>query len=335
MRSLTAVVIGCGQIGSLYDLHRPQASPQTHAGAYAADPRIVLRGGADPDAGRRKLFADRWGVRAWADARELLEAEHPDLVSICTPPEHRYPLVAAAVEAGARAVWCEKPMATSVAEGQRIVEWCAAHDVMLAVNFIRRWDPLHQAVRQWLAGGGLGRALHAVCQYSRGVDNYASHAVDLTRFLFGEIARVRALPPATDGARTDPSLTGELITAAAPVTLVGCADVSYALFEFGIFGSAARLLLVEGGQQAKISLPEADLASGTLAEAEIAKQFPPGLQGTMSLVLDNIVKSVRGEEPLRCSGIDGLRALEVTEALKQSAGMNGMWIETGRERYGH
>ena len=76
-------------------------------------------GGADPHEGQRAIYAERWGMqgRVYADYRELLEKEQPEIVSVCTTARVRAEIVEEVAGSGARAIWAEKPVALTLEEG--------------------------------------------------------------------------------------------------------------------------------------------------------------------------------------------------------------------------
>ena len=87
---------------------------------HAAGDRVRLVAAADVDAERLEGFCARHGIPGlYADAGELLEAERPDLVHICTPPGTHASLALLSLEAGAW-VFCEKPLCGSLADLDRI-----------------------------------------------------------------------------------------------------------------------------------------------------------------------------------------------------------------------
>ena len=70
----------------------------------------------------------------------------PDVVSVCTPAAGRADLVTRLLEAHRpRLIVCEKPLETSAAGRQRIVEACARTDVRLVVNYTRRYEHVYRA----------------------------------------------------------------------------------------------------------------------------------------------------------------------------------------------
>jgi predicted dehydrogenase len=95
----------------------------------------------------------------------MLERERPDLVSICTWPHLHAEMAIAAAAAGARAIHCEKPMATTWGEARRMADACAARGAQLTFNHQRRLLGPFQAARRLLREGAIGslRRIEGAC----------------------------------------------------------------------------------------------------------------------------------------------------------------------------
>ena len=102
MTELTAVVVGCGAVGSDYDAGREGKPPLSHAGAYRAHEATELVAGVDRHPEARRRFEDRWGVPAYEELGAALAEHGPALVSICTPVETHLEVVREAVAGGRR-----------------------------------------------------------------------------------------------------------------------------------------------------------------------------------------------------------------------------------------
>jgi len=64
--------------------------PYSHASAVAAIPDLEIVAGCDISEAARTTFLDRWigrypGLKVYADYREMLETERPELVAVVTP----------------------------------------------------------------------------------------------------------------------------------------------------------------------------------------------------------------------------------------------------------
>lgn len=133
---------GVGVIGGgpgAWALHVPTASASTH------EFRVVHV--ADAGGGRAARIAERIGAR-WSDGADALLADAAvDVVAICTPPATHAELIVAAVAAGKRAIFCEKPVATSAEDLETVVRTCADNHVTLVVGTNHLFDPAWDRVK--------------------------------------------------------------------------------------------------------------------------------------------------------------------------------------------
>ncbi len=145
------------------------AVPVSHAAAMAAVPGIDLVAGCDIVPAARDRFVERWGsrwpgLRTYDDYREMLARERPDLVSIVTPDQLHFEPVLASIEAGARAILCEKPLATSLQEADRIVEAARRAGAAMTIEYTRRWMPEFAEARRLAQSGAIGKLSQIVVE---------------------------------------------------------------------------------------------------------------------------------------------------------------------------
>ncbi len=138
-------LIGCGDIA-----HR-MVAPALRA---AADSELLAI--ARADASRLTEFAAAHAVpRTYTRWEHLVEDRDVDAVYVATPPDVHCEQTVMAAEAG-KHVLCEKPMALSVVECQRMIDACRAHGVALGVAYYRGFFPVVRRVQQLLASGAIG-----------------------------------------------------------------------------------------------------------------------------------------------------------------------------------
>ncbi len=92
------------------------------------------------------------------DYRDVLHHSTIDAVHICTPNAQHFPMAKAALAAGKHVV-CEKPLATSVEEGEELASLAARHGVQNCVCHNLRYFPMVQQMRSMRAAGDLGEIL--------------------------------------------------------------------------------------------------------------------------------------------------------------------------------
>src|SRR5687767_459476 len=98
-------------------------------------PDANLIGVADLDAGRANNSGEQLGVAAYQDYRDLLRQEVVEAVVIATPDALHVAPALAAAQAG-KHMLIEKPLATTVSDGQQIIEACDAARVTLMVGHV-------------------------------------------------------------------------------------------------------------------------------------------------------------------------------------------------------
>jgi UDP-N-acetylglucosamine 3-dehydrogenase len=135
--------------------------PPSHASAYYHHPQTELVGVCDLRQDALDAFRTDWSdvwpdVSAYTDFGEMLREQSPDLVSIATSDHAHAQLCVQAAESGARAILCEKPIATTLADADLMIEACERHGVPLSIEHTRRWDPRFQEARRLLRSGELG-----------------------------------------------------------------------------------------------------------------------------------------------------------------------------------
>lgn len=117
--------------------------------AYLADSFRVVHI-ADGGSGRARALAQPLGAD-WSRGDEaLLGDARVEVVAICTPPAEHARQVRAAVAAGKRAVFCEKPLALDPDDAAALVDLCRDHDVALVVGTNHLFDPAWGRVKHHL-----------------------------------------------------------------------------------------------------------------------------------------------------------------------------------------
>jgi predicted dehydrogenase len=118
--------------------------------------RIVAVADADPkglaDAAKRL-----GGVKAYADYKVMLAEVKPDIAAICPRHIHEHrDMIVAAIEAGVKGIYIEKPFVRTLAEADEIVKLCADKGVRLAIAHRNRYHPVLETVKQLVASGEIG-----------------------------------------------------------------------------------------------------------------------------------------------------------------------------------
>ena len=151
---LRAGVIGCG-VGS------------SHAYAYQQHPDVDLVAICDVNpAIFQKVYSsagvEKGSVREYTDYKELLRAEKLDLVSVATPDQYHAGPVTEAAAAGVAGILCEKPIASSLEDADRMIEACARYGAKLQIDHTRNFDAAYVEVRNRVRAGEIGQLTRIV-----------------------------------------------------------------------------------------------------------------------------------------------------------------------------
>ena len=151
-------VIGCRGIGARH----------TRGADSLANAHVVA--GCDLVPAQRDEFAAEFKatnpeLTLYADYREMLEKAQLDIVTVATGDNRHADLVVAAAEAGAKGIFCEKPLATSVEDADRMVAAADRHNALLSVDHTRHWFPLWHHCRELVASGEIGEVRAVLCEH--------------------------------------------------------------------------------------------------------------------------------------------------------------------------
>jgi UDP-N-acetylglucosamine 3-dehydrogenase len=167
MGTYRAAIVGLSWIGAdpLGPATHPvlgTAIPYSHAAAYAAHPGVEVVAGCDINPEACETFRARWnhrwpGLNTYVDYRELLAKEQVDILSVVTPDNLHRDIVVDAAEAGVRAIFCDKPLATSLADADAMIAAVRARGVAMTINHTRRWGGTYHAAREQVRAGAIGK----------------------------------------------------------------------------------------------------------------------------------------------------------------------------------
>ena len=334
-------IIGCGAIAV------------NHAIALQALPGVTVDAVVDTDATRAREFAARFGIpRAFDDVDAAL-ASGLDAVTVCTPhPAHEAGVVAAARHG--LHVLCEKPVATTTDEADRMIAAADAAGVRFGVVFQRRFWPAAARIRAAIDSGALGAPIAGSCivRLRRDAEYYsepwrgrretegggvlmtqAMHHIDLLQWFMGEAVSVTG--------RVATLRHGDLIDVEdTAVATVEFASGALAVVQAGSTfdpGLGAQVLVSDaaGRSASVLEFPEgtgitdvwtldggrefaAPYTAGGVFDIPLA-DIHRGLIAAHSLQIADFVSAVRdGRDPL-VTGRDARRALEIVTAIYRSS----------------
>ena len=321
-----AAIIGCGQI-----------SPD-HLSAFQESGVATVVAASDVRAGAMASLLRHYPtVRAFRDYRTMINETRPDVVSICTWPQHHLEIVRAAAQLGVKGILCEKPMALTMSEVDEMIEVCRNAGVKLAIGHQYRFHPYFIHAAGVIASGALGKLSEVRGNIKDSVANNGPHLLDTIRFLLADrpVARVTATFeragnkqnrgwPVEDGARGELTFDGGL------VAKVELGDFSPTFFDIEVVGDKGSLKVdLEGVRvNGKVALAhDADAAWYACRRAQFT-EFVKWTTGKSASYSANADTSARSAELALAMYESGRRAAPVDLPLADKG-------DVIREFFGH
>ena len=307
---LRAAIIGCGGRG------------REHAKGYAACEGVEVVALADPVAEAARALGEGCGVPKEAqfeDFRAMLSSQKFDIVSVCTWTGQHHDQVLAAINAGARAIHCEKPMAPTWGESRAMHQAAQEANVQLTFCHQRRFNPTFVTARRLIQEGAIGK-LERVEGFCPNLFDWGTHWFDMFFFLNAEEPAAWVMGQA-DSSR-DKTVFG------VPVDWAGLSFIS---FQNGVDG-----LLVTGpnawergavraiGSEGILEIPQGDggpvrlLSSKAAGWQDADLSGAPGGDSTVMSVQEAVECLRAGSEP-RLSSAKASAATELIFATYESA----------------
>ena len=310
-----------------------------YASLLADRPDIELRA-ADENAERGKPIADNFGIPFTGSYAELLDWR-PDGIIVCSENAGHRALVEQAAAAGAH-VLCEKPLATSLADGRAMIDACDKAGVTLMTAFPVRFAAAVAGVERLAREGALGR-IHGIAGTNAGtmpggwfvdpelagggaVMDHTVHVADLMRWILGsEAVEVYA--------QVNSLLYPDLPVETAGTLAVTFADGTVATIDCS--WSRPKAYPTWGGVTLDLVGEEGTASVDAFAETITSYSDGPSRTGGQDVrwlsygsnpdagMLAEFVAAIREGRPGSPSGWDGYRATEIAFAAYKS-------VETGQ-----
>jgi predicted dehydrogenase len=233
-------IIACGNIA------------RVHARAWQDVPGRPVEIGAlaDTNADARREFGDFFGVpedKRYRDYREMLDRERPDFVDVCSWHGLHAEMVIAAAARRPRAIICQKPMALSLGDAERMLVACERNGVKLVVAYQRPHHATWLQARELIRAGAIGKVVQISISDGT-LLNTNSHNIQLALYLTDHPAVEWVMGTVE---RTTESMERGFPTEDRSLALIGLANGTQVLLQGGLrdayrTGQGARVVGTEG-----------------------------------------------------------------------------------------
>ncbi|MEP0941143.1 MAG: Gfo/Idh/MocA family oxidoreductase [Rhizobiaceae bacterium] len=328
-------VVGFGLVG------------RQHADVIANDPSLDLTAIVEPTQSAAGEIAEL-GARHFASLRELLDQTRPDGVLLATPTPFHVEQAMHCVKARVP-VLIEKPISTSVADAVQLVALADKHEVPILVGHHRRYSGVVQAAKAAIEQGLIGDicSASATCWFYK-PDQYFKdaawrtrkgagpisvnlvHDVDLLRHFCGEVVDVQAVArPSVRGFDNEDLASALLSFSSGAIATVSVSDAIVSPWswemttgENPVYPNSGQSCYQIGGSKGALSVPDLKIWQHQDQPdwwAPInATHLNRHSHNPLALQAQHFAKVIFGQASPNVSGLEGLRSLQVVEAIQEA-----------------
>ena len=333
-------VVGFGLIG------------RRHAEVIRGNPALVLAAivETEPEA---QQAAREFSVPVYADLAEMIAEQDPDGIVIATPTPMHLAQGLTCIEAK-KPTLIEKPITVASKDAQKLTEAARLASVPLLIGHHRRHNGMVKAARAAIESGVIGtvRAVQATCWFYK-PDGYFAvapwrtrkgagpisvnlvHDVDLLRHFCGEVVSVQAVAvPSQRGFENEDLATAILCFASGAIANISVSDSIVAPWSWELtsrenpaYPATSESCYLIGGSKGGLSLPDLKVWTHDTLDwwtPISARSLTCSMRDPLVTQMEHFARVIAREEAPFISGLDGLRSLEVVEAVALSS-------STGRE----
>jgi len=299
-------------------------------------PEARLLAVADPATARaREVAAELEIEHAFSSLEDMLALKEIDCVVIAAPDKFHGQAIRTAAAAG-KDILSEKPIALKLADALAALEAVAAAGVRLQIGFMRRYDPGYATAMKRIEAGEIGepvifksvgrdRDAPPIAAYQAKLNgmllyNNTIHDFDLARWLMrDEVVEVHAYT--TVAIRPEVGHYGDVVASVVNLKYRHGAIGNVESFVQAVYGYDIRTevvgskgsILVGSLQQTPVTFLARDGGTQVLAD-----HFLTRFEAAYVAEVRDFVHNILHDKPLRVSGEDGLRALEIAVAAESS-----------------
>jgi myo-inositol 2-dehydrogenase/D-chiro-inositol 1-dehydrogenase len=301
-----------------------------HASILARDERVQIAAVHDVVKSRAKQLAASVGAQVAHSVAEVLAL--CDTIYITTPNTQHTELAVLTVEER-KHVFCEKPMATSIADARRVLKAAQKSETVFQVGHNRRFAPVYAELKRMLTETHRPHSAHI--KMNRGellkpewvgapkitggfLYETTIHMFDMMRFLFGEVKTLQAVGSKHEYQETDDFSVLLTFENGMHATLASSADASW-LFPFErveVFCHHATLVTRE--MESLVCSEGLEGKHSEYSMHQLSKEEKWGYAQENRAFIDSIMN----DKPPMVTAEDGFKSVELVEAVYQSVRSN-------------
>lgn len=319
MQNYKVCIIGCGDIGFLFDHGKKTEGALTHFKAFGESEKFNLIGVAESKNEIREIVTNEYKTAAYEDYKRMCEEIRPDVVVIATNDESHYQILTDLISYKPGLVFCEKPLSLNLNDVRKIVKLYEDNRIYLQVNFTRRFLNEFYEIEKNIKNKRIGELESVTFYYSRGLIHNASHYLDLINWYIGETEKKLFKISVKDGInKTDDTISFDMIyNNGLEIRFMGLNPTNLSFAEVDFIGTKGRMKVNYKNEIEKYGITDNKMFKGYSA-FEIYECKPIKFQNALPNAVDNIYEVLTGREKLISPASNSIKVFELINRIKET-----------------
>ncbi|HMS63847.1 MAG TPA: Gfo/Idh/MocA family oxidoreductase [Ignavibacteria bacterium] len=317
MIKYNAGIIGCGDIGFLFDHNTKIQGALTHFKAFSDSDKFNLTAASELKKEIRNLIQKEYKTPVYSDYKKMLDENRFDVISIASNDESHIEILENIVKYKPKLVFCEKPLGLNLSEIRSIISLYKKNGILLQVNYTRRFLDEFDLLEKIIKGKKLGEIESMTFYYSRGLIHNASHYLDLINRYIGETEKNLVKVSVKKGiSKTDDTISFDMIyKSGLEVRFIGLNPSKLSFAEIDIAGTKGRVRINYKNEIEIYKTVENKIYKGyqiyemtSCKKIEFSKALPNAVK--------NIYNVLEGREKMKSGAENSVKIFELINRIK-------------------
>ncbi len=328
---MNAAIIGLGNIGYQIKNDSNRNIIWAHSEAYKKHPKVQLVAGCDKDLKTLARFSKSYpSVSCYDEFSEMIRNEKIDILSICTPEKENLEIIKSLIKSNykPKAIFCEKPLTTSSENANYIAKVCRKNEIILCVNYMRRWETKYKEIKNLISSGSLGEVQSINAYGASAMMTSASHLIDLALFFGGKpvwlIGSLQEDYVRNVRGYDDHGAIALICFENNSFFFLKATSKSekHYMFEFDIFLTEGRISISNDGQKFQVFKFDdiaSPVGSGYKSLVKTKDSISMKAEERMLLAIDDIIEAILNKSETQSNGNNAEEVIRVIEKIKESS----------------
>jgi len=310
-------IIGCGDIGFIFDYNKKIDGALTHFKAFNKSDKFEVKAIAEIRKDIRDIIESEYEVKTYEGYERMLEENELDVIVVATNDESHFEILNKLVSHKPKLVFSEKPLAHNLEEAEGVTKLYEENKIPLEVNFTRRFLDEFKDIDDIVKNKKIGKIESATFYYSRGLIHNASHYLDLVLWYFGQPEKVLAISSREGISKEDSTMSFNLsFTNGLEVRFIGLDPTKLSFGEIDFVGTNGRVKVNYKNEKEIYKVIENKLFKG-YSSYQMYECKPIQFTRALPNAVENIYKVLMKEDELKSPGRNSLRIFELIKRIKE------------------